>query len=258
MEVNNFVPMANKQMVGIAMGKVTEVSGNDKLNRVQVELYTPQMTLNNVQVITPSTCKINENESFGTVSIPKKESTVIVAFIDGDIRRPVIIGCVPTESNLPPLKVDKDNNIKLHKTASGMQIKIEESNKNSSLTISGKEDNNKKSSSIVFDDSKDLFKISGKDGKSSIEFNLKDGEINIKAKKITLNAEGELKLSATQGGCTISSEKSMSISGNSVEVNSKSTASVKAQSNLALDGGSKTDVKTNGVLTLKGASVQIG
>ncbi len=247
----------NTQIFGVTKGVVKKVGGEkgkgDEFNRVQVELYgLGEIILNDVPVITNSAGK-----DFGTVIVPKVGDTVIVTFIDGNLEDPLIIGCIPDKNNPPPYKVDKDNDIKLHKTESGMQIKIEEGKKNSSLTISGKEDNNKKSNSVVFDDKNGLFKISSKDGKYSIVFNFNEGNVSIKAKNITLNAENQLKLSAAQGGCTISSGKAMNISGNSVEVSSKSTAKFSASSSAQLTAPEVT-VKANGILNLNGSMVKIG
>lgn len=246
----------NTHMFGVTTGKVKQVGGEkgkgDAYNRIQVELCGPEITLDNVPIITNSA-----GENFGTVIIPNVGDTVIVTFIDGNLESPLIIGCIPDKNNPPPLKVDKNNDIKLHKTKSGMQIKIEESNKNSSLTISGKEDSNKKSNSVVFDDKQGLFKISSKDGKCFIKIDLNKGSISVKAKNINFDAENQIKLSATQGGCTISSGEAMNISGNSVKVSSKSTASVEATGQLKLNGNA-TNVKANGILNLNGGLVKIG
>lgn len=247
----------NTQMFGVTKGIVKKVGGEkgkgDEFNRVQVELYgLGGIILNDVPVITNSAGK-----DFGTVIIPKVGDTVIVTFIDDNLEDPLIIGCIPDKNNPPPYKVDKDNDIKLHKTESGIKIKIEEGKKNSLLTIIGKEDNNKKSNFVVFDDKNGLFTISSKDGKCYIKIDLNKGSISIKAKNINLDAENQIQLSTTQGGCTINSGKAMNISGNSVKISSKSTASVEATSNLKLKG-STTNVDSTGILNLKGNMVKIG
>lgn len=247
----------NTQIFGVTKGTVKKVGGEegkgDEFNRVQVELYgLGKIIMNDVPVITNSAGK-----DFGTVIIPKVGDTVIVTFIDGNLEDPLIIGCIPDKNNPPPYKVDKDNGIKLHKTESGMQIKIEEGDKNSLITISGKEDNNKKSNFVVFDDKNGLFTISSKDGNCFIKIDLNKGNINIKAKNINLNSENQIQLSTTQGGCTISSGKAMNMSGNSVKVSSKSSASVEATGQLKLNGGTAS-VNSNGMLDLKGSIVKIG
>lgn len=246
----------NTHMFGVTKGIVKQVGGKngngDDFNRIQVKLCGREITLNNVPIITNSAGK-----NFGTVIIPNVGDTVIITFIDGNFESPLIIGCIPDKNNPPPLKVGKNNDIKLHKTKSGMQIKIEESDTNSSLTISGKEDSNKQSHSVVFDDKQGLFKISSKDGECFIEIDLNKGSISVKAKNINFDAENQIKLSAMQEECTISSGKAMNISGNSVKVSSKSTASVEATGQLTLNG-SDTNVKANGILNLDGGLVKIG
>lgn len=247
----------NTQIFGVTKGTVKKVGGDkgkgDDYNRVQVELYgLGKITLNDVPVITNSAGK-----DFGTVNIPKVGDTVIVTFIDGNLEDPLIIGCIPDKNNPPPYKVDKDNDIKLHKTKSGMQIKIEEGKKNSSLTISGKEDNNKKSNSVVFDDKNGLFTISSKDGKHFIKIDLNKGSINIKAKNINLDVETAINLKSANGDCVIKAGKGVAIEGNTVKVNSKSTAKFSASSSAQLTAAEVT-VKANGMLNLNGSMVKIG
>ncbi len=162
---------------------------------------------------------------YGEYFIPEIDNEVMVAFILGDINRPIIVGGLWNNKDLPPEKnTDGKNDIKQISTRSGStilfndkegdaQIQIYDKDKKDEITISAK----KNSIDIV---SEKLINLASANGK-----------ITIKAKDIEIKADNSLKLESKQ-------------------VNIKSTAAMK------IDGGT-INVKSNGSVTVKGTIINL-
>jgi len=67
---------------------------------------------------------------FGSYTVPEIDDTVLVVFVAGDIRQPVVIGGVWNEVDTPPEdNADGENNFRLLKSRSGHRVLLDDSDK---------------------------------------------------------------------------------------------------------------------------------
>ena len=117
--------------------------------------------------------------SFGTFLIPEQGSEVLVACIHGDLRLPVVLGCLWNGQDTVPAERSGTKNPKLLKTRGGHQILLDDSQGAEKIEIVDSGGNNR----IVID-------TSG----NSIEIKT-DGKLRLKGGEITIEATGRLHLS---------------------------------------------------------------
>jgi uncharacterized protein involved in type VI secretion and phage assembly len=164
----------------------------------------------------------------GTFIIPEVNDEVLVAFEHGQLNRPVVIGMLWNNEDLPPEKMDEKgkNDIRAIHTRSGHKV--------------------------VFNDSDDAPSILIVDnrGKNRIF-------INSKEKKMEIEAEGDLTI--TVGGKLAITAKS------GITIESSADVSLKAQGNMNLEaasafgakGNSEAALESSGQTEVKGTAVSI-
>jgi uncharacterized protein involved in type VI secretion and phage assembly len=134
----------------------------------------------------------------GTFFLPEEQDEVLVAFEQGDISRPYIIGALWNGKDKPPnTNADGKNNLRFIKSRSGHLIR--------------------------FDDTKDKEKIEiiDKSGKNSIAIDTANNAIAIKSAK-------DISIEAPQGTIKLSAQK--------IEISSTAETEIKAKGGLNLDG----------------------
>jgi uncharacterized protein involved in type VI secretion and phage assembly len=114
---------------GLHYGIVTQNKDPDNLNRIKVRLPwldggdTDQSHW--AQYITPM-----EGKKFGWYSIPDVDDVVVVAFIEGDISQPVILGGVWSKPDFSPEpNEDGANNFRGYRSRSGHRLILDDTKK---------------------------------------------------------------------------------------------------------------------------------
>ena len=248
---------------GCYMAVVTEAPVDDKsgLNTVRAKLVSAGdkgIELNPAPVLTECA-----GENYGKVSLPKVGDFVIILFLGGDIRRPVILGSIPTPTRKPPVEVDKNNNTRVHKTADGIEITIDENENKSSINIKTKNGH-----IFTWEDSSDnnLINLKSKDGKTSVSIDLKKSAVEIKAQTISLNADKEINFKS--GGSSIkisdsgieskSSNGKFAVQANQINNKANSKVGIEANASIDLKGTGGINIKSNAVTQVGGSLVKIG
>lgn len=255
--------MSNADFFGCHMAEVISVTGDkSKLNKIKTKLVSERdkgLELDHAPVLTDSA-----GNGFGVVSLPKKGDFVIVAFLDGDIRQPVILGSVPTPKTKPPVAVNNKNNIRMHKTADGLEITIDEAENKSKITIKTKNGHvfNWEDSS-----SKNLINVKSKDGKTAMSIDLKKSVIELKAQQINLNADKEVAIKSGGSSVNISNAKGVevkspkgkfTVNANSMDCKANSTVKIAANAQINIQGSGGANIKSNGITQVGGSMVKIG
>lgn len=254
--------MSNRCFSGLHMATVTKVgSDREGLNRVESKLVSEGakgIKLDLAPVLTNSAGK-----NYGIVSLPKKGDFVIVAFLDNDIQRPVILGSIPTPTRKPPIKAKSKNSIRAHKTAGGMEITIDESETKPKITVKTKRGNK-----IVLEDSssKQSLNVKSKDGKTSLSIDLKSSTIKLKAQTIKLSANKEASIKA--GGSSVkisnsgiklkSSGGKFSAQANNIDLKANATAKISANAQVNIKGTAGANLKSSALTQVGGSLVKIG
>ena len=117
---------------GVMSGIVKDNEDPENMGRVQIEF--PYWENNDVtgwaRVATPMA-----GAEKGVYFLPEVGDEVLVAFENGDVRYPYVIGCLWNGEDKPPETNDGNNNVRMIKTRSGHEIILDDSDNGAKLTI---------------------------------------------------------------------------------------------------------------------------
>ena len=220
---------------GLKYGKVVKVEG-DENSKYRVFVNIPTINNNNDGVW----CRISSlyaSSKGGILFLPEKDDEVIIGFIENNTSSPIILGSLYNEKNKPTVEFKNENNTKVIKTNSEMEIRFEEKDKNILIKTSDKK-------SIEISEKNKKIEIKSDEDNITIE----DGEISIKCKKnitisgkdITLNANGNINVKAGNN---------LTLEGVNNKINGSMSTNIK--------GGSSSKLESSGITEIKGSLVKI-
>lgn len=131
-------------------------------------------------------CQFYVGNDYGAFWIPEEKSEVLVSFIQGDMRRPIILGGLYNGKDKPPSDRPEDKNHKLlkdHKlikTKAGHEILLDDTGDEEKIVIKDSRKN-----SIVISTAKNTIKIESEDGK-----------VIIKGKEVEIESSAEMKITS--------------------------------------------------------------
>lgn len=183
-------------------------------------------------------------KEYGSFFLPEKKDEVLVAFENGDIHNPVVVGSLYSGKRKPPEdNGDGNNDIRTIVTRKGHKIEFDDNDSEAKVTIETDGGhklvmNDKSGSEVVnIEDSKgNKIEMDSPGGTITIEANT---EISMSAPTITLEADGEI--TAESGG-------KLEVKG----AQSKLIGDAKLDIESALMG-----ISADGVLTIEGALIQL-
>ncbi len=229
---------------GISLARVTSITDPKNLGRVKCSFVTSDKDAGETGWIYCVT--LFGGNGSGTFFHPNVGDIVALAFENGEVERPIVLGSVWIEKNKPPLAVKDGKNDDYTITTpnkSVVELHDEKGKERISVTTPKKR-------ALVLDDEKELMSLS--DGKNAVEIDGKKGEITIKAeKKLTLKVGSGVTVTfdGTAGGVKVDAKKELSVSSAQVAVKASGTAEIK--------GSGSVTVQSSGVLTLKGSMTKI-
>lgn len=235
------------RLYGICIGVVTNNQDPDGLGRVKVRFpwLSDAVESNWARVLAPMAGKDR-----GIYFLPEVNDEVLLAFEQGDIRFPYVLGSLWNGKDKPP-ETNKDgkNDRRTIKSRSGHKIVLDDSDDKPSIEIVDKTEKNR----IFIDSAKNAMEIKV-EGDLSIEIG---GDLKIKTKgKIDIDAKQDL-AAATKGNLKVKTDGNSNIeSSGSVNIKSKSEVMVEGTQQTKVKG---TTVSINGsvLAELKGALVKI-
>ncbi len=163
----------------------------------------------------------------GGYFLPEVNDEVVVAFENGDIDFPIIIGSLwSTKMKPPEINDDGKNNRRLIKSRSGHLVILDDTDGGEKIEIIDKSEKNK----ITIDTTANLISI---ESEQDIELKAPKGKILLDAKELELKSKANTKIEA----------------GANLEA--------KAKANAVIEGGANLDTKAGAILTVKGSMVKI-
>ena len=200
----------NDHFYGVTIGTVTNNQDEEGLGRVKVKLPRISDTDESywARVLTPMAGKER-----GIYFLPEVDDEVLVAFDQGDVNFPYILGGLWNGQDKPPeTNEDGKNNKRLIKSRSGHQI--------------------------ILDDTKDAEKIIIQDatGKNEIVIDSKNNAITLKVEQdLTIEAKGKISLK-TSGG-------DVAIECNNLNIQAKQNCEIKANANCNIEANTGMGIK---------------
>lgn len=240
-----------KNIATITVGVVSNINDPEGLGRVKVKLLnrtTSEYETDFIRVMTPMS-----GSEWGMFFLPEVGDEVLVAFCDGDICRPYVIGSLWNDSEdeerrrkVPIAVKDGKNNRRQIKTKSGHSIIFDDTEGAEKVdVISSKE------LQLSLDDKEEFITVKDKDGNNEIKIDSKNGAISITAKqKIELIA-GSSKITLDGQGNSVSIESGgeLKLSGNQVGIEGQSTTELKSSGQVT--------VQASGITNVKGSMVKL-
>ena len=168
----------------------------------------------------------------GAFFLPEVEDEVLVAFENGEVNRPFIIGALWNGKDAPPdTNSDGKNNIRVIKSRSGHILQFSDKKDEEKITLKTSKGH--------------IFELDDKSGEEKIQIIDKAGKnkiiISTKDNKVSITSEMDIELSAPKG--------KISMSAKNIEV--------KSSANTKIEASSAVDIKASANMTLKGANVNI-
>jgi uncharacterized protein involved in type VI secretion and phage assembly len=194
---------------GVVIGIVTNNKDDDGLGRVKVKFPWLSDTDDSfwARVATPMA-----GSGRGAYFLPELDEEVLVAFEQGDVRFPYVIGSLWNgKDKAPANNADGENNVRLIKSRSGHLIKLNDKAGKETVEIidaSGK-------NSIVIDTAKNTITITSA---QDIVLAAAKGTIKLRAQKIDMQATAEAKIVA-KSGMDVTTSGVMNINGSTVNIN---------------------------------------
>lgn len=226
----------NSRITGVTVGVVTNNKDPEKLGRVKLKLPVRecQNETNWARIATPMGGK-----EMGIFFLPEVGDEVLVAFYEGDVAQPFVIGSLWSSVDTPPLtNEDGKNNIRKIKSRNGNEVILNDEAGKESVEIKTKAGQLIK----MQDDAEGKILIQEKSGNNQIEIN-GNNQISIKA---------SMKISIESGSCKIVLDGTQ----NNISIECPLELKIKAQM-IGIEAGANMDIKSGGLLNVKGTMVKI-
>ncbi len=210
------------QMSGLQIARV--IDNEDPTGEFRVKICLPMLD-NQSEGIWARVASIDAGDDRGVFIRPEPDDEVVVGFVLDDPRSPLILGMLHSSANPAPESPTNDNDIKVFKTRSGIEIKLDDKNCELILTTSNE-------NKLSLNDSQQGVTLSDENGNRLI---LNSDGIQIEsASNINLTASGAIKLEASSdveiaagaslkaegsGGVDVSSSAITNITGSLIKLN---------------------------------------
>ncbi|MDJ0768462.1 MAG: type VI secretion system tip protein VgrG [Ilumatobacter sp.] len=216
-EANGLLPGVQ----GVHVALVTALEGDpDGEHRIQVRIPMIDVTGEGVWA---RVATLDAGENRGSFFLPEIGDEVIVGFLGGDPRDPVVLGMMNSSAKPAPIEASDDNHEKGLVTRGELKV--------------------------LFDDDKLVVTIETPNG-NTIVLSDDDGAITVEdesGNKLTMESDGVTVTSA--GDLTLQADGDVTIEGSNV--------TIAAQSQLAADGSSGAEFTSGGSTVVKGSVVQL-
>lgn len=199
-----------ERILGVVVGVVTNIKDPDNLGRVRVKFpwLSDEDESEWARVAT-----LMGGKDRGTLFMPEVDDEVLVAFEQGDMRRPYIIGALWNGVDTPPKEFANDgkNNLRVIKTRSGHVIKLDDTDGSEKIEILDKTGKN----AVVIDSKENTITISSD---KDIVLKAPQGKISLNSKEVEVKSTAAVKIEAGSE-MTVKATGTMTVKGATVNIN---------------------------------------
>lgn len=236
---------------GVVTGVVTSNNDPERLGRVQVKYpWLPKMNNSELSSCWARLAFVGGGANRGIVFLPEVNDEVLLAFENGDMSSPFVIGVLYNGKDKPPKGIGelidagtKKVNERVIVSRSGHKIVFDDSSGKEKITIQDKTGKNK----IEIDSTKNEFKI------------ISEGKLDLQSKgDLTLTTDGKLTLKSKQDFAA-STDAGMSLKATkAVDINATQSVSIKGNQSVEVSGNQKVDLKSGPAgLTLQASGAEL-
>ncbi len=198
------------KVLGVMVGVVTDNQDPDGLGRVKVSL--PRLT-GDEETAWARIVTFMAGPDMGAVFIPEVDDEVLVAFEQGDVNLPYVLGSLHNgRDSAPYTNSDGLNKERVIKSKSGHVIRLDDTPGLEKIEIIDKTGDNM----ITIDSSENKIKI---EAKTEIELNVaKDGKFKMSAKELAFEASDSITFTST-GAINMTSSDKVNVIGPEINLN---------------------------------------
>ena len=209
------LPTQREQFYGVTTGVVSNIEDPLKMGRVKLKL---EWLSENVESDWARIASPMAGKNRGIYFIPEVGDEVLVAFEHGHIESPYVLGMLWNREDVPPIESPgKDNNLRFIKSRGGLEIILDDTDKNEKIIIKDLE----KKNSIVIDTYEGSITLEGK------------AIVTIKSESVSIETEKDMMLK---------SKGDVSISGQNVTIEAKQNYTFKANAQASLEAQSGLEI----------------
>jgi uncharacterized protein involved in type VI secretion and phage assembly len=194
---------------GVVVAVVTNNQDPDKMGRVKVKFpwLSGEDESQWARVVSPMAGKER-----GVYFLPEVDDEVLVAFDNGDMHFPYVLGALWNGQDAPPLANDDGkNNVRLIKSRSGHVIRLTDEDGKEKIEIVDKTEKN----SIVFDTAANTITITAD---KDISLSAAKGTIKLDAQKVEIKSSADTKVEAG-AGLEVKASAQMKLQGATIDLN---------------------------------------
>ncbi len=201
--------VVTSKITGVVVGIVTNNQDPDKMGRVKLKF--PWLSDEEEGYWARMAVPMAGNER-GIYFLPEVNDEVLVAFEQGDVRFPYVVGALWNGKDAPPAENgDGKNNVRVIKSRSGHVIRLTDEDGNEKIEIVDKSENN----SVVFDTAENTITITAD---KDIVLSASKGSIKLNARQIEVKSSADTKIEAG-AGMDVKAGATMNIKGQVVNIN---------------------------------------
>jgi phage baseplate assembly protein V len=179
----------DKRYYGVAEAIVTDVNDPEKEGRVKLRYpWFDDQTVSDW-------CRVRQlyaGNGYGTFFVPEVGDEVLVGFVHGDMRMPIVLGGLYNGQDKPSVSRDGTNDPKLIRTKAGHQILLDDTSGKEKIEIV-----DTKGNTLVIDAASDTITLKAK---SNVLVESTTGKLTLKGVTVDIEASGAV----TVKGSTIS------------------------------------------------------
>lgn len=249
----------DNRIFGVMVGTVAKNYDKDMPGRVCVTIPVRDANANELQWA--RVAMLSHGKSWGHYFQPEVGDQVLLAFEQGNIEKPYVIGCVAKDNNTFLKKAfDQHNQYKKITTKNGSTIVFEDNFQGEGTKDKITIHTAKESHTILMDNENNKIVLKDKENKNFIEMKTQTGHMKIQAeKKLTIQV-GEtitLIMNGNNGSVTLECSKlTVKTTGNTTM---EAAGTFKATgTNVTLEGSSMLKATSSGATIVGGSPIKIG
>lgn len=112
--------------MGLHLAEVTDLADPERQNRVRVKLYAVSGTAGQAGELWARVCTLFAGNNRGAFWMPDVGDEVLVGFLMGDSRAPIVLGGLWNGSTPAPETLDAQNNLKVVRSRNGNRIVLDD------------------------------------------------------------------------------------------------------------------------------------
>lgn len=249
-----------ERLFGLSVGVVVENYSDKMPGRICVAIPVRDENANELKwakVAFPS-----GGAGWGHYFLPEKQDQVLLAFENGNIEKPYIVGCIPRDND-KFLKgaADENNTYKKIQTRNGSCIIFEDGDsqegaKKDRITVTTGD----KQHSLILDNENKKMLISDKEKNCRIEMKTEDGQIEVKAAKKLVIKVGDsitIQMNGDSGAIQVDAQKLVVKAGKSAVIETDGSLKLSGKQFTA-ESASALKLESSGIVTVSGNPIKMG